>query len=82
MQLHTHAQHGTARQGTRSVLTLGSPCAASVVLRRSKGYDATVAAAPATAPLAKDTTLLLLPAAAGQLPTKQWLVHVPFMQLL
>lgn len=44
--------------------TFGSPCAARVVLNRSKGYDATVAAAPATAPLAKDTAALLLPADA------------------
>lgn len=41
-----------------------------------------MAAAPATAPLAKDTTVLLLPAAAGQAPTRQWLVHVLFVQLL
>lgn len=36
--------------------TLGSPCAASVVRSRSKGYEATVAAAPANAPLASDTS--------------------------
>jgi hypothetical protein len=36
-------------------LTLGSPCAASVVRSRSNGYEAMVAAAPATAPLVKDT---------------------------
>ena len=32
--------------------TRGSPCAARVVRRRSKGYDTAVAAIPATAPLA------------------------------
>lgn len=32
--------------------TLGSPCEASMVLRRSNGYDPTVAAHPANAPLA------------------------------
>ena len=35
--------------------TLGSPCAAKVVRRRSNGYEAIVAAAPAMAPLPKDT---------------------------
>ena len=35
--------------------TLGSPCAAKVVRRRSNGYEAMVAAAPAKAPLPKDT---------------------------
>lgn len=32
--------------------TLGSPCEANKVLRRSNGYDPTVAAHPANAPLA------------------------------
>ena len=31
--------------------TLGSPCEAKMVLRRSNGYDPTVAAHPANAPL-------------------------------
>lgn len=37
--------------------TLGSPCAAKVVRKMSKGYEATVAAAPAMAPLIKESGL-------------------------
>lgn len=49
---HAHTGGGTCQC---MMHTFGSPCAARVVRRRSKGYDATVPAAPATAPLAKDT---------------------------
>ena len=34
--------------------TFGSPCEANMVRRRSNGYDPTVAAQPANAPLTQD----------------------------
>lgn len=34
--------------------TFGSPCEANIVLKRSNGYDPTVAAQPANAPLIYD----------------------------
>lgn len=36
------------------IFTFGSPCDARIVLRRSNGYDPTVAAHPAIAPLTYD----------------------------
>lgn len=57
VQIMSQLLQTSACEGIKRQHALGSPWAAKVVRRTSKGYEATVAATPATAPAVKLTAV-------------------------